>query len=301
MRCCLTLLALIVAGSAALSAQAPTPPGTDIYLTALVRSRGRLTIGTVRNLTHRAGYDNQPAFSWDNRTLYYTSNRGDGQSDIWSIDLTTNRHSQVTRTPESEYSAAVTPDRRSLSVVRVERDSTQRLWRFPLGGGRPCLVIDRAKPVGYYAWVSDSIVVMFILGRPATLQVGNVDAQRVDTVAAAIGRSIHRIPATSRISFVDKADSTQWWIRSLDAATRQHTPLAPLPPGVEDYAWTPRGELLTSDAKGSIMVWQPNAAQPNYAIWRTIGTLDSTVARKITRLAVSPNGRWLAIVAEPVR
>ena len=299
MRLSIGLVALF--GASVSWAQPAAPPSTDIYLTQLVRKQGRLTSGAVRNVTRRTGYDNQPAFSLDNRTLYYTSNRGDGQSDIWSIDITTNRHARVTRTPESEYSAAVTPDRRSLSVVRVERDSTQRLWRFPLGGGRPCLVIDRAKPVGYYAWVNDSIVVMFILGRPATLQVGNVDAQRIDTVASAIGRSIHRIPATSRISFVDKTDSTQWWIRSLDPATRQHTPLAPLPPGVEDYAWTPRGELLTSDGKGSIMVWQPNAAQPNYAIWRAIGGLDSTVAGKVTRLAVSPNGRWLAIVAEPAR
>ncbi len=298
---CFALLALIVAGSAAVSGQTPTPPGTDIYLTPLVRSGGRLTIGAVRNITRRVGYDNQPAFSPDNRTLYYTSNRGDGQSDIWSVDITTYRHSQVTRTPESEYSAAVTPDKRALSVVRVERDSTQRLWRFPLGGGRPCLVIDKVKPVGYYAWANDSIVAMFVLGRPATLQIGNIDALRVDTIASTIGRSMHRIPSTSRISFVDKTDSTQWWIRTLDPTTRQHTRLAPLPPAVEDYAWTPRGELITSDGKGTIMAWQPNAAEPNYAIWRAIGTLDSTVAGKITRLAVSPNGRWLAIVAEPVR
>ena len=294
-------LLLVAVGSHALRAQAPTPPGTDVYLTALVRSGGRLTIGTVRNLTRRVGYDNQPAFAPDNRTLYYTSNRGDGQSDIWSVDLTTYRHSQITRTPESEYSAAVTPDKRALSVVRVERDSTQRLWRFPLGGGRPCLVIDKVKPVGYYAWASDSIVAMFVLGRPATLQIGNIDALRVDTIALAIGRSIHRIPSSSRISFVDKTDSTQWWIRTLDPATRQHARLAPLPPAVEDYAWTPRGELITSDGKGTIMVWQPNAAQPNYAIWHSIGGLDSTVAGKVTRLAVSPNGKWLAIVAESVR
>ncbi|MGH7693897.1 MAG: TolB family protein [Gemmatimonadaceae bacterium] len=299
MRFSIALVAMF--GASVGAAQAAPPPSTDIYITQLVRTQGRLTTSAVRNLTRRAGYDNQPAFSPDNRTLYYTSNRGDGQTDIWSIDLTTNRHSQVTRTPESEYSAGVTPDRRALSVVRVERDSTQRLWRFPLGGGRPCLVIDRARPVGYYAFANDSMVAMFILGRPATLQIGNIDALRVDTVATAIGRSIHRIPATSRISFVDNTDSTQSWIRSLDPATRQHMPLAPLPPGVEDYAWTPRGELITSDGKGSIMVWQPNAAQPNYAIWRAIGTLDSTVAGKITRLAVSPNGRWLAIVAEPLR
>jgi dipeptidyl aminopeptidase/acylaminoacyl peptidase len=291
-----SLFAVMVSASVAV---AQAPPSTDVYLARLIRSEGRLTIGTLRNVTKRDGYDNQPAFSANSRTLYFTSNRGDGQTDIWQIDLATMKERRVTRTPESEYSAAVTPDGRSLSVVRVERDSTQRLWRFPLGGGRPCLVLDRARPVGYYAWANDSVVAMFVLGRPASLQVGNVDAGSVDTVALSIGRSIHRIPATQRISFVDKTDSTTWWIRSLDANTRETVQLAPLPPGVEDYVWTPRGEIVTSDGKQSLLSWQPKSGEPNYAIWRSIGAIDSTIANKITRLAISPNGRWIAIVAEP--
>jgi dipeptidyl aminopeptidase/acylaminoacyl peptidase len=282
-------------------AAAQAPPSTDVYLARLVRSQGRLTLGAVRNVTRRPGYDNQPAFSTDSRTLYFTSNRGDGQTDIWQIDLATLREKRLTRTPESEYSPAITPDGRSLSVVRVERDSTQRLWRFPLGGGRPCLVLDRARPVGYYAWANDSTVAMFVLGRPASLQVGNIDANRVDTVALSIGRSLHRIPATQTISYVDKTDSTTWWIRSLDATSRETSQLAPLPPGVEDYVWTPRGEIVTSDGARSILVWQPKRAEPNYAVWRSIGAIDSTIAGKITRLAVSPNGRYIAIVAEPAR
>jgi len=298
MRHCAFLLSL-ASFAANLGAQAP--PSTDIYLARLQRADGRLTIRSIRNITRRVGYDNQPAFAPDSRTLYFTSNRGDGQTDIWQIDMATLRERRFTRTRESEYSAAVTPDGRSLSVVRVERDSTQRLWRFPLGTGRPCVMLDQVKPVGYYAWANDSIVAMFVLGRPASLQVGNIDAGRADTLARAIGRSLHRIPSSERISFVDKSDSTLWWIRSLDPVSREVAPLAPLPPAVEDYVWTPRGELLTSDGKSTVLAWQPNREQPNYAIWRAIGGLDSTVAGRITRLAVSPNGRYLAIVAEPVR
>ncbi|MGH7710797.1 MAG: TolB family protein [Gemmatimonadaceae bacterium] len=291
------LLALSAVMAAAVAAQGP--PSTDVYLARLLRSQGRLTLGAIRNVTRRVGYDNQPSFAPDSRTLYFASNRGDGQTDIWQIDMATLRERRVTRTPESEYSPAVTPDGRGVSVVRVERDSTQRLWRFPLGAGRACLVLDQAKPVGYYAWANDSVVAMFILGRPASLQLGNIDAGWADTIARNIGRSLHRVPGSERISFVDKADSSIWWIRSLDPATRQTAPLAPLPSNVEDYVWTPRGELLTSDGKATILAWNPNPAQPNYAIWRAIGAMDSTVAGKITRLAVSPNGRWIAIVAEP--
>jgi WD40 repeat protein len=294
----LAIAGLVLVSSGSLPAQTPD---TDIFLARLIRGDGRLTLGAVRNVTRRSGYDNQPAFAGDSRTLYFTSNRGDGQTDIWQLDVTTLRERRLTRTPESEYSAAVTPDGRSVSVVRVERDSTQRLWRFPLGGGRPCLVLERARPVGYYAWANDSTVAMFVLGRPASLQLGHVDAGRVDSVALSIGRSLHRIPTSERISFVDKSDSTLWWIRSLDPVSREITPLAPLPRAVEDYAWTPRGELITSDGNGTLLAWQPNRAQPNFAIWRAIGAIDSTVARRVTRLAVSPNGRWIAIVAEPAR
>lgn len=295
----LPVILLFLAG-APLEAQAPAP-GTDIYLARLVRSQGAVALRNPRNVTRRDGYDNQPAFAPNSRWMYYTSNRGDGQTDIWRFDLNTWGVRRVTRTPESEYSAAITPDGAGLSVVRVERDSAQRLWRFPLGAGRPCLVLEHARPVGYYAWANDSLVAMFVLGTPATLQLGNLNTGTTDTIARAIGRSLHRIPLSQRISFVDKSDSTVWWIRSFDPVTREITPIAPLPPGVEDYVWTTRGELLTSDGQRSILLWNPNAAQPNFAIWRSVGEVDSTVAGRITRLAVSPNGRWVAFVAEPLR
>ncbi|MGQ0538780.1 MAG: TolB family protein, partial [Gemmatimonadaceae bacterium] len=261
------LLGAAGAAGAAAHAQAaqPQPPGTDIYVARLLRQGSRLTLGPVRNVTRRPGYDNQPAFARDSRTLYYTSNRGDGQTDIWAVDVTGGRSRRVTRTRESEYSAAVTPDRTGLSVVRVEADSTQRLWRFPLGSGRPCLVLEHVKPVGYYAWADDSTVALFVLGRPASLQLARLDSRAVDTLAHDIGRSLHRVPGTGRVSFVDKADSAVWWIRSADPATRAVAAIAPLPTGVEDYTWTPRGELVASDGRSTVLVWEPRRATPNYA------------------------------------
>ena len=44
------------------------------------------------------------------------------------------RRRRVTNTPESEYSPTVTPDGAHISVIRVEADGTQRLWRFTLDG-----------------------------------------------------------------------------------------------------------------------------------------------------------------------
>src|SRR5207302_845078 len=115
------LLLVVAACSRPAAPPAPVPqtaaaaaaiPSTDIYLYR--RSRGLLPFRSrLVNITNRPGYDNQPAF--DGSAILYTSIR-DGQADIWRFE--DGRHTQVTSTPESEYSAALSPDGSSISVVR---------------------------------------------------------------------------------------------------------------------------------------------------------------------------------------
>src|SRR5688572_26269668 len=143
-------MALAAACASAPSIRSPAPaatgaPSTDIYLYRFARL-GRSS--AVFNITNRRGYDNQP--SWENNDRILYTSRGAGQTDIYDIDFNFNRISRVTNTPESEYSAALTPDGRAITVVRVERDSTQRLWRFPKTQSPPTVVLPEIKPVGYF-------------------------------------------------------------------------------------------------------------------------------------------------------
>jgi len=108
-----------------LAAQTPAP-STDVYVYRLAPMATR-----VINITNRAGYDNQPG--WFGSAVYYTAQSG-GQTDIRVYSLETGAVAPVTSTPESEYSAAPTPDGTGMAVIRVEMDSAQRLWRFPLHG-----------------------------------------------------------------------------------------------------------------------------------------------------------------------
>ena len=117
------LLAAGVAGPAVAQ-----PPESEIHLAPLRVQDGVVLVGPAVNVTNRPGYDNQPSFTPDGRAILYTSQR-DGQTDIFRYDLRTRETTQLTRTPESEYSPSVGPDGRSMTVVRVELDSTQRLWR----------------------------------------------------------------------------------------------------------------------------------------------------------------------------
>src|SRR5690349_23137595 len=120
-----TILALNLTPAAAPKAQA-SPPSTDIYLLPLQVTGMGIHVGTPVNITNRPGYDNQPSFTPDSRAILFTSVRADAQSDIYRYDMAMKATTRVTSTPESEYSATVYGDGTRFSVIRVERDSTQR-------------------------------------------------------------------------------------------------------------------------------------------------------------------------------
>lgn len=274
------------------SAMAQQPPGTDIYLVDLAVRDGRLQVGTPLNITDREGYDNQPAFTADGRSVLYTSIREDGQADIYRYEIARRAAVRVTRTVESEYSPTTMPDRRGISVVRVEPDSTQRLWRFGVGGEAPELLLTEIRPVGYHAWVDDNTVALFVLGSPATLQLADLRTGQAEVVAENIGRSLHRVPGRAAISFLRRTPAGERWIEEIDVVSRAVRSLVrPLERG-EDFAWMPDGKLLMGqDSK--LFLWDPAVGGD----WREIADLGDAGIGEITRLAVSPLGDRLALVS----
>ena len=290
------LLALVTAATASAQppASRPSPPPPDVYIASITLQRGAATVGTPMNITDRPGYDNQPSFTDDQRGVFFTSVRDDAQADIYRYDLGTKRTTRVTTTaPESEYSATAIDGGSAISVVRVERDSAQRLWRFPLDGGAPSVILERVRPVGYYAWADDHTLALFVLGSPNTLQVADTRTGNSDTIATNIGRSLHRIPGTHRASFVRKVGPTEWWIESLDPASRETARLVRLPEGVEDYAWLPDGSILCG-RESRLFRWSGKPGDE----WREIADLSTAGVKGITRLAVNTRGDRIAFVAD---
>ena len=139
------------------------PAGTDIYVAELAERDGRVSVGPLTNATDRDGYDNQPHFVPSGTSILYTSGRADGQTDIHRYDILSKRSQSVTETTESEYSPTPMPGGETFSVIRVEADSSQRLWSFRIDGTNPQLVLEEIMPVGYHAWADSSTVALFVL------------------------------------------------------------------------------------------------------------------------------------------
>ena len=249
-------------------------------------------VGRAVNVTHTPGYDNQPSFTPDGAAILFTSNRGATQTDIYRYAVATGETTRLTNTPESEYSPTVTPDGAHMSVVRVEADGAQRLWRFTLDGRDPEIVLENVKPVGYHAWCDDHTLALFVLGQPATLQIADTRTGKAAEAARGILRSIHRIPGGGTISFVDRDEDGSLMIRELDPKTRSVTTLVAAVAGAKeaDLAWAPDGRLLMAE-KDVLYVWTREARG-----WTRAADLAALGVHGVTRLAVSPKGDRIAIV-----
>ncbi len=271
-----------------------TPPGPDIWVFPLLAESSGVDVGGGTRATERPGYDNQPHFLPGGRYLLYTSIDALGQADIFRFDLRNRRNEALTRTaPESEYSATLLPSGDGISVIRVEADSVQRLWRFNLDGAGPTLLVPDVQPAGYHAWIDADRLALFVLGRPATLQIAAPGPGPGTVFATNIGRSLHRIPGRGTVSFVQWMEGGTGEIRELDPGTGTVRPLAPLLEGNEFYAWTPEGFLLAG--RGSMLFrWNPEGAGE----WVEWGDLSSAGVSGISRIAVSPEGDRIAVVGE---
>ncbi|HKN65521.1 MAG TPA: hypothetical protein VJW73_04555 [Gemmatimonadaceae bacterium] len=283
-----------------LAAQA-APPSTDIFLVPIRIQNDKPAIGRPANITHRTGYDNQPSFTPDSKSVLFTSVREDAQADIYRYDLATRSTRRITSTPESEYSATVYGDGTRFTVIRVEPDSTQRLWSFRLDGSDPRVVFEAIKPVGYHAWVDSTTIAMFLLGRPNALVVADTRGGRIDTVARDVGRSLLPLPNGGGFSFVQRMADSSWVLMAVDVrgsgAGRRTTamPLVRMPPGADYVVWVRPAVAITASGT-ALWLWRGRDGKGN---WSKLVELGELGLRRISRLALSPDHRWLALVAEP--
>jgi len=300
LRAALTLLVASHFAYVALAQQATQPAATeDIFVVDVSVNKGKLEFGQPSNITNRAGYDNQPGFLSDGQSLLYTSARENDQTDIYRYDFKTRQSVRLTSTPEGEYSPTPMPGGKFFSVIRVEADKTQRLWKFPLAGGEPTLVLPNIKPVGYHLWLDQRTLALFILGaegKPNTLQLVPTDMTFLDTIHVNIGRSLQLIPRRTAFSFVHKISPDEWLIKSFDLKTKRSTTITRTLPSSEDLAWMPDGTILMAqDAK----LFQYNPAAPASG-WQQLADFSNAGLKRITRLALSPKADRLALVAQTV-
>ncbi len=289
----LFLLTGMLISAVALSQQ---PPDTEIYVFDLSLKKDKVVISHPVNITSHPGYDNQPFFHPTKPLIYYTSAREDGRTDLMSYDFKDKQTTELTTTPEREYSPTVTLDEQFLSCIIQRDNDAQDLGKYDLEGGPAFVIIDHLK-VGYHVWVDNSHLGLFVLGSngsPNTLHYLLLPIKRDTILAENIGRSLHRVPGESAFSFVQKATDGPWQIKKYDATTRRISTLGNTVPSSEDLCWTSDGKIIMGDGTSLYFL------QSGKSEWQNVRVESGAeVLKKITRVAVSADGKRLAVVVTP--
>jgi Tol biopolymer transport system component len=276
------------------------PPATDIYELSFTGSVDSLARALPRPVATERGYDNQPSYTLDGAFILFTANRDGKQTDIYEFDRSSRRIRQLVATAEAEYSPTIVPGGDGFSVIRVEADGTQRLWRFDRSGANPRIVLQDIKPVGYHAWIDGDALVLFVLGKPPTLQRARLSTGTGEVVARDIGRSLQRIPGGRSVSFVQREADGTFWVKSFDAAGGAITAIAPVAPGStdRDCAWLPDGTLLMSSGTRIFARLAGTGGDPTKGEWREVFDAAAHQLGAVSRMAVAPDGKAIAIVAQ---
>jgi hypothetical protein len=283
------LPALLLTASAWGAAPLGGQPATDIVIPDLHPHLDHVHAGAMVRVTDREGYDNQPWFL-DQDRLLFSSDRAGEQTDVFLFSLSDGEVEAVTRTPESEYSPRDRPSHESFGVVRVEMDGvTQHLYAYPLEGEEPRLLFPDLTDIGYYAWAGPDQVLLFRVGEPSSLHLGDVETGEVRRIQEHVGRSLQSVPGTEQVSFVDRSDPESWRLRRVDPGTGQVETVAPLPPGAEEHAWISDVTALM----GHEGVLYRSTGDPENP-WHPILDLEEVVG-PFSRIAVSPTRAVLRI------
>lgn len=270
---------------------------TDIYLLDVVETASGYTLNSATQITRNLGYDNQPYFSPDGNMLLYASAKpGYSQSDIYALDIKNwSLNAWTTTTNESEFSPNYMPDQKFYSVVKVEKDSSQRIWKLPVnfdGKTKPQVLFPQEKKVGYYAWLTGEDIAAFIVGDPFTLYAMNTEKSSKTVIDKYIGRTILKVPNEKAVTYVRKSDEG-WKIMRWDLETQKSTEIIRCLEGSEDFTWTSKGSILMGQ-DGILYRFNPKKDKD----WVKVADLTTKGIKNFYRLAINTAGNKIAVVTE---
>lgn len=266
-------------------------PNTEVFLFDLNTDKSTFQLSNFKNISNNEGYDNQPSFM-DNETLLYAGTRN-GQTDIVQYDLNYGSQTWICFTEGGEYSPLKIPNQDAVSAVRLDLDGKQRLYRYNLENSTNSVILDTLV-VGYHLWFDSKTIISSVLEDDfLSLYSSDLKTGQNKKITTHVGRSLHTMPNSKLISFISKKPDGSSEIKSFNPITGAIKTIAPTLPNVEDMCWLEDGSIVMSK-DNTLFRFNPKVKSE----WIEVASLKPYGVTKITRLAVGPDGRKLAVVGE---
>lgn len=260
-------------------------PNSDIWLFKLQKENNKFTAEMPVNITNRTGYDNQPSFSEDYKSIYFTSIRNDKQADIYQYNIKSKKTIQITKTQESEYSPQQINN--LIYCVVVKKDSSQHIISIDATSGNLSKEYI-ADSVGYYQWINKDTALIYKLTQPHSLQLYNIKNNNLEFIAFNPIRSFKK---TNNNEFIyGVKDSLKLFFYIYNTQIKKSNLYCVYPNINEDFIWHKEYGLLISE----------NSKILRYDIdkkaWNTFVDLTSFSLKNITRFDFDEKNKNLILV-----
>jgi hypothetical protein len=285
----IALIALLVC----LPSFAAGEPDTEVHLFDLTLKGGSYQLKNGKNISNNKGYDNQPYFTENNKSILFVSMRDGKQTDVFEYNIKSKKSKQLTDTPHSEYSPKTVGKTGNVSFVSEGFNPYQSVWQLDRKTNKQSWLFNSKEPVGYYQHNELTGDVLFWSRYGWSVQYLNLKRNESRFVSGnAIPSSPQRIPNSDRFSFVHRQSNGEVWIKSFDPKDFSITPVAPIYNSNYDYAWAPNGDIVKID-NNRLYVWRSGNKDMQ---WKAGQDFTKLFKGKIGRLAISNNGKNIALV-----
>jgi hypothetical protein len=267
---------------------------TEVYLVNVESAYAGLEIYNFQNISNDKGYDSQPSFSNNNEVIFAGNNNGQTDIALFNISEKTKTwcHSP---TPGGEYSPRIIPNSKNISAVRLDPDGLQRLYVYDSTSDSSVELIEDVQ-VAYYTYFNKNTVVASVLSDGSLdLIVSDLTNKKTDTILTNTGRSIHKIPNSSSISYTAMNEEKNQDLYLLDMNSGESFFVCQLPIGIQDYAWL-NDSQITIGSGNKLYLYDTFLNED----WKEVADLSEFKIKEISRLAVSPDKKRIALVAEPL-
>lgn len=270
----------------------------DLYLFSLDKSgKGIYSVSDPKYLNsfNKDGFTNQPAFTPSGELLVSVRLANEDQNDIWLLDIDARKYRILTRTSETEYSPYIHPHEEHLTVLRKtgEQPMDQQVCNIDLRTGTLECVSGNFRDVAYYTWLGPNYLALFrIEGAVHRLSLYDVKENKSRRITTSIGRNLVS-DRSGHLIFVHKFTNEYWYIKKYDPINSEIENITRTAGKNEDFAIAPDGTYFMGNGN-LLFTFHPERDKE----WRQIADLAVYGIDRITRLAISPDGKHLVLVSK---
>jgi hypothetical protein len=266
---------------------------TEIFVMDLDFSQENFQVSNLENISKNEGYDSQPFFI-DNEQIVYARTYN-GQTDIVKYHLKEKSLINISKTTiGGEYSPQLIPNTTNYSAVRLDTTGLQRIYKYNASTKTNILLIEGLQ-VAYYSFYDENRMLSSVLsGNNLDLVFSDLKKKTNDTLLTKVGRSIHRVPNNEfMMSYTALNNEKNLDVYQLDINSLESFFVDQLPVGVQDHIWLNESTLLIGSLDKLFLLDLFGNGD-----WKLVADLSSNSIKEINRLAISPDGKKLSIVAE---